>query len=99
MVLTKNEPLLRRIRAAQPGWFTASNKRFFNDVSYRGYYGKANGKAYLVRSTYAWTDMLGQPRRLHWRINELDQDTLQIKGLIDTEFKDIYAVKAWLRGH
>ena len=99
MTLTKSEPLLRQIKAANPGWFTGSNKRFFNDVSYRGYYGKATGKAYLVRSTYAWTDMLGSPRRLHWRINELDQDTLEIGNLIDGELKDVYEVKAWLREH
>jgi hypothetical protein len=97
MTLTKSKTLLRDIRAANEQWFSRGNKRFFNDVEYRGYYGKATGKAYLVRSTYAWTDMLDQPARLHWRINNLNQDTLGIESLIDQEFGNIFAVKAWLR--
>ena len=97
MTLTKSYPLIRAIKEAQPDWFSRSNKRFFNDVEYRGYYGKATGTAYMVRSTYAWTDMLGKPRRLHYRINNLNQDTLKLESLIDEEFTDIYEVKAWLR--
>ena len=38
-------------------------------------------------------------RRLHYRINNLNQDTLKIEALIDEEFADIYEVKAWLREH
>ena len=97
MVLTKSEPLLRQIKVANSKWFSSGNKRFFNDVSYRAYYGKKTGKAYLARSTYAWTDMFDSPRRLHWRINNINQDTLDIESLIDNEFKDIFEVKAWLR--
>lgn len=97
MTLTKSAPLLRQIREANPQWFTRSNKQFFNDVFYRGYYGKHTGKAYLIRSTYAWTDMFDQPKRLHYRINNINQDTLKIEELIDQEFTDIFAVKAWLR--
>lgn len=99
MTLTKNKPLLRVIREANPDWFSRGNKRFFGDVEYRGYYGKATGKAYLVRSTYAWSDMFGEPRRLHYKINNLNQDTLDIGPLIDEEFRDIFEVKAWLREH
>ena len=97
MKVVLSKPLLRKIREAQPDWFSRGNKRFFNDVEYKGYYGKATGKAYLVRSTYAWTDMLGGTKRLHYRINELDQDTLKIKRLIDDEFSNIYDVKDWLK--
>jgi hypothetical protein len=97
MTLAKSKTLLRDIRAANGHWFSLGNKRFFNDVSYRGYYGKATGKAYLVRSTYAWTDMFGKTARLHWKINNLNQDTLEIESLNDQEFQDIFAVKAWLR--
>ncbi len=97
MTLTKSAPLLRQIKEANKEWFSQGNKRFFNDVSYRGYYGKKTGKAYLVRSTYAWTDMFGSPRRLHYRINNINQETLDIEELIDQEFSDIFAVKAWLR--
>ncbi|KKN56439.1 hypothetical protein LCGC14_0572120 [marine sediment metagenome] len=99
MTLTKSPTLLRDIRGANGEWFSQSNKRFFNDVSYRAYYGKATGKAYLARSTYAWTDMLGQPKRLHWRLNEINQNTLEIESLIDEEFSNIFTLKAWLRVH
>jgi len=99
MTLTKSIPLLRQIKVAQPEWFSRGNKRFFGDVSYRAYYGKATGKAYLVRSTYAWTDMFDQPRRLHWRINEVNQETLEIEPLLDESFDDIFTIKAWLRNH
>lgn len=97
MVLTKSKTLMRDIREANPDWFTRGNKAFFNDVSYRAYYGKKSGKAYLIRSTYAWSDMFGQPRRLQWRINDIDQDTLKILPVTDDTFNDIYEVKAWLR--
>ena len=76
MILTKDIPLLRKIKAAEAArgghWFDRGNKRFFNDVEYRGYYGKATGKAYLARSTYKFSDMFGGPKTLSWCINELD---------------------------
>ncbi len=97
MVLTKSPVLLRNIKQANPQWFSRGNKRFFNDVSYRAYYGKKTGKAYLVRSTYAWTDMFDRPKVLHYRINNVNQDTLEIDQLIDEVCNDIFAVKAWLR--
>ena len=97
MTLTKSAPLLRQIRAANGQWFSRGNKRFFGDAEYRGYYSKKTGKAYLVRSTYAWSDMFDQPKRLHYRINNINQDTLEIEPLIDQSFSDIFAVKAWLR--
>ena len=90
-------PLLRKIREANEGWFSPSNKRFFNDRSYYGYYGGTTGKSYLVRSTYAWTDMFGQKPRLHYRINELNQETEKIGNLIDTEFETLEDVKEWLK--
>lgn len=99
MTLTKSIPLMRRIREANQKWFSRGNKRFFGDIQYRAYYGKTTGKAYLIRSTYAWTDMFGQPKRLHYRINNLNQDTLEIEPLIDNVFNDIFAVKAWLRSN
>lgn len=97
MTLTKSTTLLRDIKQANDGWFSRGNKLFFGDVSYRAYYGKKTGKAYFIRSTYAWTDMLGDPRVLHYRINNVDQATLKIETLIDQTFNDIFAVKAWLR--
>jgi len=99
MPIVKNVPLLRQIRAAQPDWFCQGNKRFFNDVEYRAYYGKKTGDPFMVRSTYAWTDMLGSPKRLHWRINSVNKETLKIEHLIDGEFRDLDAVKDWLAEH
>ena len=88
---------LQDIKQAQPDWFSLKNKRFFGDVSYRALRGKASGKVFLVRSTFAWSDMCGGDRRLHWRVNEIDQDTLIIRGLIDKSFSSIDSVKDWLK--
>ncbi len=88
---------LAAVRARQPEWFSPQNKRFFGDVSYRVLYGKLTGQPYLVRATYAWTDMFGGPRRLHYRINELADD-LTIGSLFDEQFVSIQIVKDWLKG-
>ncbi len=95
--LGQNKWLIRAIKEVQPEWFTQGNKRFFNDVSYRAYYGKKSGNPYMVRSTYAFTDMLGGKKALHWRINPVNPDTKIIQPLINDQFPDIYAVKHWLR--
>lgn len=87
---------LTQVKAAQPEWFSRKNKRFFGDVSYRVLHGKRSGTPYLVRSTYAWTDMFGQPKRLHYRLNPIKPD-LDIGMLIDQQFRDLDAVKAWLK--
>jgi hypothetical protein len=90
--------LLRDIRENNPTWFSASNKRFFGDRSYYGYYGVATGEPYLVRSTYAWTDMLGGKRTLHYRINKLS-DKKEILDLVDDIFVTLDDVKKWLRNN
>jgi hypothetical protein len=87
---------LKMVRDRQPEWFSLRNKRFFGDVSYQILFGKATGRPYLVRSTYGWSDMFGQPKRLTWRIDTLGDD-LAIKGLVDDIFKDIQAVKDYLK--
>ena len=101
MTLTKSPTLLRDIKEANKQWFSRGDKRFFGDVSYKAYYGKKTGKAYLVRSTYAWSDIFkpDHPRVLHHRINNVNQDTLEIEHLIDQTFSDIFVVKAWLRAN
>ncbi len=78
------------------GWFSESNKRFFGDKSYSIEAG-TSGKIYLVRSTEAWTDMFDGIRKLHYRINNLDQTTLKIQSLIDDKFKTMNDVKEWLK--
>ena len=93
----QNKPALREVKARQPGWFSLANKRFFNDREYFVYY-SFSGQPYLVRSTYAWSDMFGQPKTLKYKINELADDW-EIRPLVDEDFKDLEAVKFWLRLH
>ena len=86
---------LAQVRAAQPEWFSRKNRRFFGDVSYKILHGKVTHKPYLVRATNAWTDMFGQPKRLHYRLNRL-KDDLTIGTMLDQSFPSIEAVKYWL---
>lgn len=86
---------LAQVKDAQPNWFSRKNKRFFNDVSYRVLHGKVSHKPYLVRSTYAWTDMFGQQPQLHYRVNTIKGD-LSIGPLVDKSFRDLEEVKEWL---
>jgi hypothetical protein len=94
--MTGNKALMREIKAAQPQWFSRGNKRFFHDVQYAAYYGKATGNRYMVRSTYAWTDMFGNAPRLHYRINRIGENH-EIQPLVDGEFKTWESVQQWLR--
>ena len=87
---------MRKIREANEGWFSRKNKRFFGDVSYRALRGKTTGNLFLVRSTYAWSDMFGSPKRLSWRINTIGDD-YSIGPLLDETFRDIHAAKAYLK--
>ena len=87
---------LTQVKAVQPKWFSRKNKKFFGDVRYWVLHGKRTGEPYLIRSTYAWTDMFGQKPRLHYRINRLE-DNLKISSLLDDEFENMPAVKRWLK--
>jgi hypothetical protein len=93
--MTDNKSLMRNIKQKQPAWFSPENRRFFNDVSYWAYYGKRTGERYMVRSTYAWTDMFGSPPRLHYRVNRIGED-FDIRPLVDREFHDLDEVEEWL---
>jgi hypothetical protein len=88
---------LSQVKDAQPDWFSRKNKKFFGDVDYRVLHARISGKAFLVRSTYRWSDMFGQAKKLVWKINELDQDTGRIRSLIDKDFCDLDSVKDWLK--
>lgn len=94
--MTGNRELMQEIRKAQPAWFSRSNKRIFNDKQYAAFYGKTTGNRYMVRSTYAWTDMFGAAPRLHYRINPID-DNHDIRPLVDQVFDSYQDVKDWLR--
>lgn len=89
--------LLSRIAQAQPKWFSVENMRFFNDLKYWAMK-SASGKIFLVRETYAWTDMFDRPPRLHFRVNEVNATTLKIGGLVEQEFKTMDDVAEWLEG-
>jgi hypothetical protein len=95
--MVQSIPLLRKIRQANEHWFSPSNKRFFGDVNYMAFYGGKTGASYLVQKTNAWTDMLGRPKKLHYRIHELNQLSEEIGHLLDEEFETLADVKAWLR--
>jgi len=87
---------LAMLKEAQPNWFSPENKRFFGDVSYKVLYSKIGKKPYLVRSTYAWSDMFGKPKQLTYRINPINTDNFKIEPLTDDVFKTLDDVKDWL---
>ena len=87
---------LAEVRAAQPEWFSRKNRRYFGDVSYKVLHGKVSRKPYLVRATYQWSDMFGQPRILRYRVNPI-KDDLDIGLLVDQQFRDLEQVKEWLQ--
>jgi hypothetical protein len=96
---------LSDVKAAQPEWFSRSNKKFFGDLGYRVLHGKKTHKPYLVRETCAWTDMGGGPKRCHVVINPIGAD-LDIKPLVRAEgaslhtmFHDLTDAKDWLAEH
>jgi len=86
---------MTQVRYAQPEWFSRENKRFFGDVAYKVLHGKVSRKPYMVRSTYAWTDMFSQPRKIHYRGNRINDD-LTIGKLLDYTFSNLDEVKEWL---
>lgn len=87
--------LLAKIKSANKGWFSAGNKRFFGDVRYYAYRSKT-GKPYLVRATFAWSDMFGQEPKLTFRINNVDPNTLKIEHLIENVFETLEDAKHWV---
>ena len=87
---------LQAMKSVQPTWFHPKTKRFFGDIRYLLLRGKKSNAYYLVRATYAWTDMFGKPRRLHWRVNFLDRE-LRIKELVESSFNTLNDVKEWLK--
>lgn len=87
---------LQEVKNVQPEWFSPENKRFFGDINYKVLHGEISKKPFLVRSTYAWTDMFGEKRTLHYRVNEIESN-LKIGSLIETSFTSMDEVKEWLK--
>ena len=96
MKTVKSIPLLRSIKENNIQWFERGNKKFFGDIAYKAYYGKTSGNRFLVRSTYAWSDMFGGKKTLHYRINTINDD-FTIGNLLDAVFSDMTVVKEWLK--
>ena len=86
---------LAQIKKHNQKWFSKGNKKFFGDVSYFVETGKS-GKTYLIRSTYAWTDMFSGVKILHYRANPIAPETFDIEPLIDSIFKSRKEVTEWL---
>jgi len=90
---------LQEVKNANQMWFDEGNASFFGDKWYKVKHGKSTGNPYLVRYTAAWTDMFGQPKKYHYRINPINSDTLKIESLIDTVFDTEEEVNDWLKGN
>jgi hypothetical protein len=89
---------ISQVRETQPNWFSRKNKRFFGDIQYWVLTGKS-GKPYLLRSTFMWSDMFGQPKQVRYRISEIDQQTLKIGSLVDDIFHFREDAKDWIKSH
>lgn len=85
---------LPEIIHANNKWFGAENKKFFGDVDYWAVQSKT-GQQYLLRSTYAWSDMFGRKRELTYRLNPLGE-FLEIMPILDDVFSDKNEVDDWL---
>ena len=86
---------IAELRRANPRWFASGNARFFADFEYRVLHSK-QGNPYLVRRTYAYTDMFGSERIAHYRINPIG-DSLDILSLDDRCFATLADVKQALK--
>jgi hypothetical protein len=84
------------LRAKHPLYFDRKTVRFFGDCRYSTRVGKSH-KLYMVRSTYMWSDMFGSPKRICYRINPINAETLEIEPLIETIFKSMDDVNDWLK--
>ncbi len=87
---------LTDVRRVQPGWFSPVSKRYFGDIKYLVLRGKVSGDLFLVRSTYNWTEVLDGAKKVTYRVNKLDQSTLEIGDMTADVFETLDATKVWL---
>ncbi len=84
------------VRTANPNWFSEANRKLFGDAWYDIVESK-HGTAYLLRQTYGWIGMLGVPRKLHYRLHSIDQETLTVGRLVDGGVvRTMRSVEKWL---
>lgn len=93
---------LSQIKQANSQWFSKGNKQFFGDVRY-WVYSDSDKDLYLVRSSYAWSDMCGGSRKLKYYINTVDKGTLKIGSLVSYQglalsFNTLAEAKAYIKG-
>ena len=79
------------LRASNLRYFSKDNKRVFGDVDYRILHDKQR-QPYLVRSSYAFSDMFGNERTLGWYVNPISP-TLEIMPGLDQVFATLDQVK------
>jgi len=77
---------LAEVKRSNPNWFDRGNRSLFGDQRYWILHSKT-GIPYLLRSTYGWSDMFGQKKKLSYMINALDPLTLKIRPKLDEVFK------------
>ena len=80
-----------QVRDANAGWFSRENRTFFGDISYKILHDKKKN-AYLVRQTYGFSDMFGNPKVAHYKVNPLGQN-LEILTMLDEFFESLPEVK------
>ena len=76
---------LSELKQANPMWFSKGAKKFAGDVQYWVRKG-SNGFDYLLRSTYAFSDMFSGRKVLHYRLNQINPITKKVGSLIEKSF-------------
>ena len=87
---------LTELRSLNKKWFLPSNKKFFGDLKYWLLSGKRSRNKYLVRKSDCWSDMFGNSKKYHFRINPISVDGT-IENVLDDEFETLEEVKQFLK--
>jgi hypothetical protein len=82
---------LTDLKQANKQWFAPGNASFFGDMEYFTRQG-ASGDTFLVRRTNGWTDMFDGKKKPFYCINPIDQQTLEIKSMLDDRWEDLDGV-------
>ena len=86
---------IAQVRDANRVWFSRENRRFFGDISYKILHDKQKN-GYLVRQTYGFSDMFGNPKVAHYKVNPLGPN-LEILAMLDEFFESLAEVKQTLK--
>jgi len=83
------------VLAANPTWFCEGNRKFSGDIEY-GTAWSGSHNIYLWRKTNAFSDMFTGVKKVHYRLNEIDQHSLKVLKLVGGEFKTFEDLKEYL---